>query len=86
VVDPVAVQGMGQRRYDMLLADQLVERPRPPFTRQCLVSHGVPCRVADQAGPAPDARISCYGCFLPDLTGFTTYRRRERPTVTAIDA
>ena len=20
------------------------------------------------------ARISCYGCFLPDLTGFTTYR------------
>ena len=19
-------------------------------------------------------RISCYGCFLPDLTGFTTYR------------
>ncbi len=28
-----------------------------------------------------NARISCYGCFLPDLTGFTTYRHcRSEPS------
>jgi len=26
--------------------------------------------------PGPGTRVGCYGCFLPDLTGFTTYRHR----------
>jgi len=30
--------------------------------------------------PDPSTRFGCYGCFLPDLTGFTTFRHRgDRP-------
>ena len=63
VMDPPALQRIGQRPHDMLLADQFGEAPGAPFAGEDEVGHGGSTRrdVPAPLCPAPASRASASG-------------------------
>src|SRR5476651_1653353 len=67
----------------MLLADHFQEGVWPPLASENLVAHRDFSdweSGGNQYQPNFGARICYYRCFLPDLAGFTTYRRETTDT------
>src|SRR6202035_471393 len=77
MMDAISVQGMSQRTPDMLLSDHVGEALRPPFARQCYISHNSPFIHWEVIRTSLDSgtRHRRCRCSLPGLTGFTTGRR-----------
>jgi hypothetical protein len=86
--NPIRFNGIFQRLADMLLANQILEVLRTPFPGKDEIRHAgylgelrilttgeeKNLRVQMIAGFPRGTRISYCRCFLPDLTGFITYR------------
>ena len=76
----VALERVGERADDVLLAGELGEGAWPPLAGKRLIAHGLgdgalvrgtSDRKGWRAVPPALAENRC-GCFLPDLTRFTT--------------
>ncbi|GMV67567.1 MAG: hypothetical protein AMXMBFR76_00060 [Pseudomonadota bacterium] len=84
MVQSLLGQGIGQGADDVFLTHQFTEGVRAPFARQYGVTHrpspfGGFMATSPMGGspgqPHSGARVHCCRCSLPDLTGFTMYRR-----------
>ena len=68
MMQALLLQRVAQRAHHVLLADEALEVPRPPFPRKYLIAHAY--KNEWRAKPPALAGTGC-GCFLPDLTRFT---------------
>ena len=81
MMQAAVIQRVDQRLHHVLLAHQLGEVAWAPFAREDLITQlALPSIRLETGGgssqPHPSTRNVCCGCFLPDLTGFTSFRRR----------